>query len=271
MTGVCRCYTISVLAGGTALARSIDVVAWTDGQRQGEFGMQVVIPFWGGIAIAGLLVAAGWGRCAGIPRRRMLWWISLTLTVALLAPAHPWYLVGSAALALAAHRHIMPPRPRRITSGAQRVLRLTPGFIGYVRIALAGGEAPLHILAHYVEHAHSGLAPMRELVAAALSEARSSRRRGFAVLAELARVRGHQPLAEAAAILADAEERGIDADAALERYQHMLDGVLHDAFMQQVRRRSLMLLGVSALSLVLGVVGNILFVMTDGGRALGII
>ena len=51
----------------------------------------------------------------------------------------------------------------------------------------------------------------------------------------------------------------------------MLDGVLHDAFMQQVRRRSLMLLGVSALSLVLGVVGNILFVMTDGGRALGII
>jgi hypothetical protein len=227
--------------------------------------------FWGGMAVAGLLLAAGWGACAASPLRRVLWWGGLVVTIALLALAHPWSLVGGAALALVARRHLSPPQVRRAPEVRQRVLRLTPGFIGYVRVALAGGEAPLHILAHYVEHAHPGLAPMRELVAAALVEARSSRRRGFAVLAELTRVRGHQSLAEAASILADAEERGIDADAALERYQHMLEGMLHDAFMRLVRRRSLALLGVSALSLVLGVVGNILFVMTDGGRALGIV
>jgi hypothetical protein len=226
---------------------------------------------WGGVAVAGLLLAAGWGACAASPLRRVLWWGGLALTTALLAPAQPWLLAGGAALALVARRHLSPPHVRRDPGAQQRVLRLTPGFIGYVRVALAGGEAPLHILAHYVEHAHPGLAPMRELVAATLAEARSSRRRGFGVLAELSRARGHHALAEAAAILADAEERGIDADAALERYQHMLEGVLHDAFMRLVRRRSLALLGVSALSLVLGVVGNILFVMTDGGRALGII
>ena len=56
--------------------------------------------FWGGMAVAGLLLAAGWGACAASPLRRVLWWGGLVVTIALLALAHPWSLVGGASARL---------------------------------------------------------------------------------------------------------------------------------------------------------------------------
>ena len=47
-----------------------------------------------------------------------------------------------------------------------------------------------------------------------------------------------------------------------------LEAVLKDGFKRMLNRRALYLLGMVAISLVVGILGNLLFVMTGGGSLL---
>jgi hypothetical protein len=47
-----------------------------------------------------------------------------------------------------------------------------------------------------------------------------------------------------------------------------LEALLRDEFTRMLKRRTMYLLGLVAISLVVGILGNLLFVMTGGGSAL---
>jgi hypothetical protein len=172
-------------------------------------------------------------------------------------------------LALAAYLYagIVVPRKPLVEAARERVLlrRLTPGFVSYVRVALAGYEAPSALLARYVARPRAAIAPMQALVAEALTLAQERRVRPFAALFEAARARGCTELTDVAEVLAQAEDEGVDPQAGLAAHSATLEAVLKDEFTRMLKRRTLWLLCVVAVSLVVGILGNLLFVMTEGG------
>ncbi|HMO56339.1 MAG TPA: hypothetical protein PKA05_08000 [Roseiflexaceae bacterium] len=146
--------------------------------------------------------------------------------------------------------------------------RLTPGFVSFTRIALAGCDAPAVVLERYITRRRPQLYLMQQVVAAAIAIAHAERLRPFEALRRVARQRGCRELIDVAETLAQAEAQGSDAAAALAAHQETLEAILRDEFVRMMRRRALYLLGLAAISLIVGVLGNILFVMTAGGSLL---
>ena len=54
----------------------------------------------------------------------------------------------------------------------------------------------------------------------------------------------------------------------LAAHEVTLEALLKDEFTRMLKRRTMYLLGMVALSLVVGILGNLLFVMTGGGSVL---
>jgi hypothetical protein len=107
-----------------------------------------------------------------------------------------------------------------------------------------------------------------ELVAEALNVMRERRLRPFEALRVVARARGCLELTDVAEALAQAESEGSDAQAVLAAHEATLEVILKDEFTRMLKRRTLYLLGLVAVSLVIGILGNLLFVMTGGGSVL---
>ena len=68
--------------------------------------------------------------------------------------------------------------------------------------------------------------------------------------------------------LAQAEAEGTDVQQVLAAHEATLEAVLKDEFTRMLKRRTMYLLGLVAVSLVVGILGNLLFVMTGGGSLL---
>ena len=65
--------------------------------------------------------------------------------------------------------------------------------------------------------------------------------------------------------LAQAESEGSDVQQGLAAHETTLEALLKDEFTRMLKRRTMYLLGLVAVSLVVGILGNLLFVMTGGG------
>ncbi|MCS6881154.1 MAG: hypothetical protein RMK84_03400 [Oscillochloridaceae bacterium] len=156
-----------------------------------------------------------------------------------------------------------PERRRQREAAALR--RLTPGFVAFVRVALGSFEAPIEIMRRYVARPYPRLAPMQALVSEALQRSADLRLRPFAALAHVARERGCRELLDVARALAQAEAEGGSVEEVLAAHQATLTLILQGEFKRAIRRRTLYLLLMVAISLVVGILINLLFVMTVGG------
>jgi hypothetical protein len=163
---------------------------------------------------------------------------------------------------------IVPRRPLVAAQKVRKKLRLlTPGFVSYVRVALAGYDAPATLLERYCARPARRLVPMQQLVAEALTLMHERRQRPFEALRMVARTRGCVELTDVAEALAQAEREGSDVQQVLAAHEATLEALLRDEFTRMLKRRTLYLLGLVAISLVIGILGNLLFVMTGGGSA----
>jgi hypothetical protein len=173
------------------------------------------------------------------------------------------------ALALGVYMYVGVVIPRKPIVQAQKerkkLRQLTPGFISYVRVSLAGFDSPAVLLERYIARPHKRRMLMQQLVAEALTLMRERRLRPFEALRVVARARGCVELTDVAEALAQAEAEGSDAQAVLAAHEATLEIILKDEFTRMLKRRTLYLLGLVAVSLVIGILGNLLFVMTGGG------
>jgi len=206
------------------------------------------------------------GQAAAVPLAGLLLLIMLAGGVA--GSARLLLLVGALAIDLYVGV-IVPRKPIVAAQKERRKLRaLTPGFISYVRVALAGYDSPATLLERYAARPAPRLLPMQQLVAEALQLMHAQRLRPFEALRVVARERGCQDLTDVTEALAQAEREGSDAQEILAAHEGTLEAVLRDEFKRMLNRRTLYLLGLVAISLVVGILGNLLFVMTGGGSLL---
>lgn len=164
---------------------------------------------------------------------------------------------------------VLPRRPLvRQQQEAVRLRTLTPGFVSFVRVALGSFEAPTDILRRYIARPVPRWAPMQTLVAEALQLGLEQRLRPFAALARVARERGCRELSDVTDALAQAEAEGGRIDSVLAAQQTTLELILSSEFKRMLRRRTMYLLLMVAVSLVIGILGNLLYVMVVGSGVL---
>jgi hypothetical protein len=206
------------------------------------------------------------GQAAAIPLAALL----LLITIAGGTTGNQRTLLLIGAFAIYLYIGVILPRKPIVAAQKERSkLRvLTPGFISYVRVALAGYDGPATLLERYCARPARRLLPMQQLVAEALSLMNERRLRPFEALQIVARARGCQELIDVVEALAQAEREGSDVQEVLAAHAATLEAVLKDEFKRMLNRRTLYLLGMVAVSLVVGILGNLLFVMTGGGSLL---
>jgi hypothetical protein len=174
-----------------------------------------------------------------------------------------------AALAIYMYAGVIVPRKPMVAAQKERkkLRLLTPGFVSYVRVALAGYDSPAMLLERYCARPARRLLPMQQLVAESLTLMHERRLRPFEALRLVARARGCVELTDVAEALAQAEREGSDVQQVLAAHEATLEALLRGEFTRMLKRRTLYLLGLVAISLVVGILGNLLFVMTGGGSA----
>lgn len=206
------------------------------------------------------------GNLAGIPLALAL----VLLVVATNIQGMTRLLLLGGALALYLYVALVIPRQPLVKQQqeAARLRKLTPGFISFVRVALGSFEAPLDILRRYVARPAKQNALMQELVGEAVSLSLDKRVRPFAALAMVAKERHCRELTDVTEALAQAEAEGGRIDTVLVAQQATLELILQSEFKRMLRRRTMYLLLMVAISLVVGILINLLWVMTGGGSAL---
>jgi hypothetical protein len=164
---------------------------------------------------------------------------------------------------------VIPRRPLvQAQQEAQRLRKLTPGFISFVRVGLSSFESPLEIMRRYVSRPVPQWAVMQALVAEAMQRGLDERLRPFASLNAVARERMCRELIDVTDALAQAEAEGGSILPVLEAQQATLELILQSEFKRMLRRRTMYLLLMVAISLVVGILINLLFTMTAGGSVL---
>ena len=179
-------------------------------------------------------------------------------------------LFGALALSIYLCLAIVVPRGPVVEAQRERrrLRALTPGFVSYVRVALAGYDAPLDILGRYAARPDRRRAPMQRVVAEAIELIHDRGVLPFEALRRVARARGCQELIDIAEALSQAEVEGADPQLALAAYEATLAQVLQDEFQQLLERRKIYLLVLAAFALIVGVLGQLLYVMIAGSGVL---
>jgi len=172
-------------------------------------------------------------------------------------------MIGGAALAAYLYFGLVLPRKPKVQAEQRRnkIRKLTPGFVSYVRIALAGFDSPALILERYTARLDPNSAPLREVTAAALEVMQRQRQRPFAALRDQARITGCQEFIDLTEALAQAESEGAPIDKVMQQHEQTLTVLLEDEFKRVLKRRTMYLLLMVAISVVVGILGNLLFVM----------
>lgn len=173
------------------------------------------------------------------------------------------------AVALGVYLYLAVVLPRRPLVEQQKeaahLRKITPGLISFVRVGLGSFESPLDILRRYTARPVKRLEPMQLLVAESMKVGLDQRMRPFAALAHVARQRGCRELIDVTEALAQVEAEGGRIDTVLAAQQATLELILQSEFKRMLRRRTMYLLVMVAISLVIGILINLLWVMTGGG------
>lgn len=161
---------------------------------------------------------------------------------------------------------VLPRKPLVDAQKQGRTLRkLVPGFASYIRVALVGSD-PKSLLERYIARVQPRKAAMQQAVTEALYLVNEERRRPFEALAIVARAKNCRELIDLAEALAQAEQEGSDVRIVLAAQEETLRLIIEDEFSRELQRRNLYVLGLSAIGLVVGVMGQILFTVTRGGE-----
>ena len=206
------------------------------------------------------------GQAAALPLAFIL------ILIALISGSAAGYRNLLFLLAAGAYLYVGVVIPRRPIVEAQKTARrlrqLTPGLVSYIQVSLAGGDSPMIILERYIAKPNKNRALMQAVVADAVKMTRDRAVRPFDALRAVARARGCVALIDVSDSLATAEAEGTDPQAVLAAQQQTLELILRDEFTRMLKRRTMYLLLTVAISLVIGILGNLLFVMTGGGSVL---
>ncbi|RRR65876.1 MAG: hypothetical protein EI684_21875 [Candidatus Viridilinea halotolerans] len=179
-------------------------------------------------------------------------------------------LLGAALVAYLYLGLVIPRRPLvQQQREASALRRLTPGFIAFIRVALGSFESPMDAMRRYTARPVERIALMQGAVADALQVSVEQRMRPFAALATVAHQRGCREFIDVADALAQAEQEGASVEHVLVAQQATLELILQSEFKRMLRRRTMYLLLMVAISLVVGILLNLLFVMTGSGQVLG--
>lgn len=166
---------------------------------------------------------------------------------------------------------VVPRKPIVQQQKEDRDIRsLLPGFINYLRVSIEGYDAPITLMERYVERPNERIAVLQNLVRDALRLHETRQLRPFEALFTVARMRKCQELIDVTEQLAQSERDGTSALAALEAFQKTLELILKNEFQRMLKRRMMYLMATVAVSLVIGILANLLFVMTKGGQLGGI-
>lgn len=191
--------------------------------------------------------------------------VGVLLLLALAAGTEGYARLLMLVSALASYLYIGLILPRKPIVEAQKerrkLRRLTPGFVAFVRVSLAGYDPPAVLLERYIARPHARRAVMQAVVAEALDLMREQRKRPFEALQMVARARGCQELTDVAEALAQAESEGTDPQTALLAQETTLLALLEDELKRLLKRRTMYLLVMVAVSVVIGILGNVLWVM----------
>ncbi|MDP9316472.1 MAG: hypothetical protein M3R24_37410 [Chloroflexota bacterium] len=207
------------------------------------------------------------GQAAALPLVAVL----LLTAYATSAAGTDLYLLGGSALVLWLYVGLVLPRKPLVQAQRERrrLRQLTPGFVAYVRVALAGYDAPMTLLERYIRRADRRKAVMQVVVAEALGLMEDRRLMPFEALRVVARARGCQELVDVAESLAQTEREGVDPQRALQAHEVTLLAVLEDEFKRLLKKRTMYLLLLVALSVVVGILGNLLWTMVGSAILMG--
>ena len=208
------------------------------------------------------------GNSIGIPLVGML--VSLVLAGNIAGSNRTFLLIGAMALYLYLG-FVLPRRPLILRQQRARKLRQqTPGFMGFIRVALLSCESPIDAMQRYIARPQSNRTELQAVVTTALRVSTEQRVRPFAALAIVARRYACRELVDLADVLAQAETEGERIDHVLAAQQSMLEFILSSEYKRMIRRRSIYLLLLVGISLVVGILLNLLWVMTVGGSVISL-
>jgi len=122
----------------------------------------------------------------------------------------------------------------------------------------------------YIQTAHRENHELVSVIRMALEESIRTNRRPFLILGEYADAIGSDLFREVAAIMQQ-HERGVDVGESLIALRRSIARRIRSGVLQQIERRKLALLGISAVSVLVGVVIHILYVAIVGGRVWDIV
>lgn len=187
------------------------------------------------------------------------------------APSTIWIGWG---LGLASYLGLGWAIPRQPLVAYQRrrreILRLLPSLLNHIRIGVASSEPRMQILEGYVRIPDRRLAPMQAFVADAIQLVEHDRRLPFEAIAIAAQPYQIPSLTSATALLAQSEREGTDPIDALHRLFEMVERDLMALFREEVERKKLLLVGITALSVV-SIVIQILYVAVAGSDIGGVL
>jgi len=164
---------------------------------------------------------------------------------------------------------VLPRRPLVLRQQRARQLRRqTPGFMGFIRVSLLSLESPIDAMQRYIARPQSHRSALQGVVTTALRVSTEQRVRPFAALAIVARRHACRELIDLSDALAQAETEGGKIDRVLAAQQAMLEFILSSEYKRMIRRRSIYLLLLVGISLVVGILLNLLWVVTVGSSVI---
>ncbi len=146
---------------------------------------------------------------------------------------------------------------------ASQIRRQLPAFVGFLRITL--GQEPFPIACNrYLAVSHSRNRLMRDVVRRAIDR---SQRMGIPLPSAFYDVAHQEECPELqylADILKRSFEEGLDVRSLMEQQQQLLQSLLRNEFRRAIQQRGILLLLVTAISVIVGVLGNLLYVIIAG-------
>lgn len=143
------------------------------------------------------------------------------------------------------------------------LVSLLPSLVNHLRIGIVTNEPRMHILKSYLQIPDRRLEPMQELIRDTIQLIEQQQRLPFEALAIAAQPYQLPALTSLTTLLAQSEREGTDPNAALERLGDAIERDLMALFREQVERRKLFLIGLTAVA-VLSIVIQILYVAVAG-------
>jgi hypothetical protein len=219
----------------------------------------------------------GWERAMRIPQRMIavigpvliVWVIGGAIAVVAPLPAMMVVMIALAGVVIGILQYRAPQRDheRRRRAIDHALLSLINTLILYRQLGISSAD----MCRGYIQTANRENQALVSVIRMALEESIRTNRRPFLILGEYADTIGSDLFREVAAAMQEYEQEGVDVGESLIAMRRSIGRRIRSRVLQQIERRKLALLGISAVSVLVGVVIHILYVAIVGGRVWDIV